>query len=1153
MNRKKTLKIILWGFLITIILVACGRSQDDLDAIATQAVEDSFSTKTTNATNRTPTLAHKAAPTETLVPTTPPLIDSIELPECVDDGTSDQKTFEGLITSLAPYLNEMESYRYHTLYQYQVEGEYPEDALSVEVIGAHSGRLPVTVEQPESDDSSFLEGPLLASDIYERSHVKLIDQRTGDRQEVIINNQGFWVQLDGGPGWIEFTEPQMEDILNLPAMFSPQSTVWNIPQKWDIPYGVLVPMAYAQPPLMSNTDQISGQEVTHRCWFYPDVYGLEIAHPGFFTILSDAELHLWTAEDDTQFVRLAITGTHLGECINHGDDIYQHDNPRSMTLWMDLYDVGDSITIEPPDDEQVVLSIPPTSSEPTGEVSAPINELPLPADASVPESPETLPADPREYPFEEPREYLQASNHFFNDLMVKYASQGLHHTPASRHPTYLTGNGLSETAKFYLEEMARRGWQLKERRFQLGMPELSLIFEQGDIVLPVFLAPEVTGGTSITAILPPSTEVLEAARTGWTEYTPGNSGLSDEFLDDIAIDQEGRVWTISMGGVDAFDGIEWSHHEVTLEGMMINPIKADEDGNILVGTSTGLAIFDGQNWTYRDIKEGADVDRIFIDSPEKIWVSLENQNGHGLGFLEGGNFTYFSNEEIGFHGSHMVTSLVRDPEGQVWISTDSGGLFVYDGNDWRAEQNPDCPPNYVGCYDRQMVIDQQGWLWINEPGELRVFNGQEWGSYTSNSGLPYPNIERIAVDQHNRLWATSYYGGLSVLETDGQWLTYTPIPSSGAYNIRAVEVDPQGRIWLATLDGVLAFNPPDPGSTQRREFPTPTQPPPAPTPLPEPGSGWTRYTIQNSKLPSNMIYSIVIDGEDQVWIGTISGLSVFSPDGSQVTYTIANSPLLSGNINALTIDNQDRLWIGTCHGLARLEADGTWKLFPPDQGLYHIEEVPEGVRLIYPCIESLALDNEGILWMGNNPGGGGSAVSVVDEDENWTIYIPENSGLPEDHIYTMAVDEQGQIWIGTMEGVSVLGDDDQWETISMDDLGIAGEYESVTDMVFDDKDRLWIGTTAGLVVKDPDGNLTKYTSGDSDLISNYIQALMIDSEGWVWIGTAGGLSILDTNGTWTNHPSGNSHLPLGGITDLDIDQQGRVWAGTPWGVSVYVP
>ena len=219
MNRKKTSRSLLWGLMVLILLSACGSSQEEVDAtatqvaveqFATQGADDNFSTQTTNATSETPT--QTVAPTSTPEPILSPLTESIEVPECVDIGTSDQKTFEELLIALAPYLNEMESYRYHTLYQYQVEGEYPEDALSVEVSGAHSGRLPVTVEQPESIYSS-LEGPLiLASDIYERSHVKLIDQRTGKQQEVIINDQGFWVQLDGGPGWIEFTEPQMEGL-----------------------------------------------------------------------------------------------------------------------------------------------------------------------------------------------------------------------------------------------------------------------------------------------------------------------------------------------------------------------------------------------------------------------------------------------------------------------------------------------------------------------------------------------------------------------------------------------------------------------------------------------------------------------------------------------------------------------------------------------------------------------------------------------------------------------------------------------------------------------------------------------------------------------------------------------------------------------------
>jgi ligand-binding sensor domain-containing protein len=1133
-----------------------------------QTSQETTSAKSiTNTATNTPIPTKTASPSPTVVPTrtespsqtpTPqPLAVTIDVPACVANETSDKKTFDAMLDLIKPHLNEMESYRYHTIYQYQVEGEYPEEALSVEVEGTHAGRLPTI--SSESDD------PVLAANLYEASQVKLIDLRTGYHEEVIVNNNGFWAHVDGDSGWIEFAEADPADILILPDIFSPQSIATGGLE----PY---VSLISEQPPLMSKTEEITDQEVIHRCWVVSAAKGFydsAINHSNAYTILSEAEVHLWTSEEDTQFIRMAITGSHWGECIGDCDNLYQHDVQRDFLLWMELSDVGDAIEIEVPDEEQVALRIPLTGSESIGDVSAPISELPLPDDAIkiykpytggfdhryFDYYPEDSGKDPREYPFIEPREYLVASIVFVNELMETYANQGWYHTPMNQRPNYQTEGGFTETARFYLDGMGQRGWQLKGNPLQLGMTELFLFFEKENIVFPVILSPDGTGGTFISAFLPPDAEVMEAVNTGWTIYTIENSELSCEFLMDMDIDQEGRVWITSACGLDVLEESQWSHHDQG--GGWVAPIGIDWEGNVWVANNNepenGLAKFDGQTWTSIDLKDGIrDIKDIFIDAPDKIWISLETEDGNGLGVLEGDDFTYFSNEEIGFQDSYIVTSLVRDPMESVWVSTDSGGLFVFDGNDWRSEQNPICP--YLQCFDKDMLIDQQGWLWISEPGKMQVFNGQEWAEYSSESGLPFPNIERIAVDQHNRLWAASHYGLLSVLETNGQWITYTPKEDLGLFYIDAIEVDPLGRIWLATLDGVLVFDPPEPSSTQIREFPAPITAPPIPDPLQEPQTGWTRYTIENSLLPSNLVSSLVVDREDRVWIGTDSGVSVFLPDGSQTTYSMANSPLEAENIRVLAFDSQDRLLIGTCHGLTRLDTDGTWTLFPPDEGLwYPIEEVPKGVRLIYPCVESLAMDNEGRLWMGNNPGGTGSAISVMDEDENWKIYIPENSGLPEDHIYTMAVDEQGQIWIGTWEGISVLGDDGQWETTSMSDLGIVGEYESVTEMLFDDKDRLWIGTTAGLVVKDPGGSLTKYTTSDSDLISDYIQALMIDSEGRVWIGTAEGLSIMETDGTWTNHPSDNSLLPLGGITDLAMDQQGRVWAGTPWGVSVLDP
>jgi ligand-binding sensor domain-containing protein len=1128
---------------------------------------------TSTATN-TPIPTDTVFPSSTPVPTNTPspsptptpqlLADTIEVSKCVANENSDQKTFEELLSSLVPYLNEMESYRYHTVYKYQVEGEYSEDALSVEISGAHSGRIPAPVNASDPDT------PKLPVDLYEQSQVKQIDLRTRIQEEVIVNSQGFWARVAGEQGWIEFVGASPGELLLLPDTFSPQSIGTGI-------YGFFT--TSEQPPLMSQTEDISGQDVIHRCWVYPfDDYGYDdvvFLVPETFTSvegvaaatpLIDVEVHLWTSDDDTQFIRLAITGSHMGACFNW-EYCFEHDVPRTMLLWMELFEIGSAIAIKAPGDEQIVLKVPTTSDESIGELSTPINELPLPADASVtnkygyffadPRSEtvgqEATKTDSREWPDKEPLEYLMASSAFIERLMAEYASPDWHHTPANRWPTYQTDKSFSETARFYLEEMSIRGWQLKGRSLQLGMPELFLFFEREDAVMSIFLTPDGTGGAYISDILPPSMEVSEAVMTGWTEYSPGNSGLSDDGIDDIAIDQGGRVWITSDSGLDVLDGNEWSHHD--RGGGYVAPVKVDWDGNVWVTSRGGLEKFDAQEWKSIDIEEEyGRVYKIFIDPPDKIWVSLEGRSTerNGLGLLEGSKFTYFANREIGFRSSHIVTSLVRDPRGEVWISTDSEGLFVYDGNDWRTVQNPTCPPFYGECYENDMLIDQQGWLWINQPGEMLVYDGKEWGRYTINSGLPYANIGKIAVDQHNRIWATSDHGCLSVLETDGQWVTYTPSPSPQRCNIKTIQVDPQGKIWLGTRDSVLVFDPPGPSSTQIRAFPVQTTMPPAP--LQEPQTGWTRYTMENTILESNKVNCLVVDDEDRVWIGTEWGLSVFFSDGSQTTYTPTNSPLPDERISTLTIDHQDRIWIGTKNGLARLDSDGTWTLFMLNEGVWFpVEEMQNGgwVR-----IEMLVLDNEERLWMIYETNSIDSAISVMDEDGNWNKFISGNFGLPDEGIYTLAFDDEGHIWAETYDsdGIDLFGADGLMMTITRSELGVTGEYEGVTEIVFDDEtDRLWIGTNTGLVVRDPDGSLTKYTTSNSNLISDWIQTLLIDSQGRIWIGTEWGLSILETDGTWTNHPSGNALLPLGGITDLAIDQQGRVWAGTWWGVSVYVP
>jgi len=46
----------------------------------------------------------------------------------------------------------------------------------------------------------------------------------------------------------------------------------------------------------------------------------------------------------------------------------------------------------------------------------------------------------------------------------------------------------------------------------------------------------------------------------------------------------------------------------------------------------------------------------------------------------------------------------------------------------------------------------------------------------------------------------------------------------------------------------------------------------------------------------------------------------------------------------------------------------------------------------------------------------GSTVAACSQTREWIVYDAENSGLPRDRVSCLAIDEQGNIWMGTAGG-----------------------------------------------------------------------------------------------------------------------------------------
>ena len=114
--------------------------------------------------------------------------------------------------------------------------------------------------------------------------------------------------------------------------------------------------------------------------------------------------------------------------------------------------------------------------------------------------------------------------------------------------------------------------------------------------------------------------------------------------------------------------------------------------------------------------------------------------------------------------------------------------------------------------------------------------------------------------------------------------------------------------------------------------------------------------------------------------------------------------------------------------------------------------------------------------------------------------------LPSDHVLSMAIDHDGELWIGTDEGLVVLySPSNLFDGVNADARPILFEEDGVvqkllgetpiTAIVVDGANQKWIGTRgAGLFLIGADGLSTHqhFTAENSPLLSNNIQSLAID-------------------------------------------------------------
>lgn len=273
-----------------------------------------------------------------------------------------------------------------------------------------------------------------------------------------------------------------------------------------------------------------------------------------------------------------------------------------------------------------------------------------------------------------------------------------------------------------------------------------------------------------------------------------------------------------QNGLYRYDGTTITHF-TTKDGLNHNAIRGiqeDKSGDLYFSTPVGVSVFNGERFTtLLPVRSAVDQ---WKRSPGDLWFngpagtnSVFRYDGSALYRLE------FSDIRPGtYSAAHTVYSIYKDPKGNIWFGTESGGVFCFNGTALHRIVEAELGQLKDGRVPaiRSILEDSDGYLWFsNVEYQYRITKNDK-------ASFEYERVRRVpasdrqqttlpyytsATTVNKELWMTAYNEG--VWRFDGGKLTVQSITKNGR-NIQPMSIyrDRNGVLWLGTdNDGVYVM------------------------------------------------------------------------------------------------------------------------------------------------------------------------------------------------------------------------------------------------------------------------------------------------------------------------------------------------------------
>jgi len=491
--------------------------------------------------------------------------------------------------------------------------------------------------------------------------------------------------------------------------------------------------------------------------------------------------------------------------------------------------------------------------------------------------------------------------------------------------------------------------------------------------------------------------------------------LPDHSIEEIISDEGGDFWFLhTNGAVSRFIPSEnkTEHYAISSNSLeVVSDIVSDVHGfKWFVFTNGSLEKRD--NRTMEVITQELSINRkyegenfafkLLADRDGDVWVYLPDER-RGIFFYNSseGKISHIHKESSGYRlNSDLVSAVIEDDDGNIWIGTDHGGINLLDKKTSQVrhimhdnEMSNSLSHNSIYA----LYKDDNGIIWVGTyKNGLNYFhkNNIRFSHYrhhkSRKESLPYNDVNRFVEDEKGNLWIGTNGGGLIYMDRSLQKFTqFTQRNSRGISSDVVVSLlyDSRNTLWVGTYyGGLMRYD-------GHRFIPV--------TNSSQDGSG---HIDEN-------IWELFEDSKGNIWVGTLSNGIQFIPNSSLLFSPppISNKESMQNAtyIAAIEEDHRGRIWIGGTAGIDIVDAEtGMLEHFAHDYG--------KGNSLIHDNVLSILNDSRGNIWIGTQGG-----LSLYDPKKNCFKNFTVVEGLPHNTVLTL-LENDGDIWMSTPNGLASL-------------------------------------------------------------------------------------------------------------------------------------